>query len=332
MLALLVILGGCELFTNAIEWFGRKLNLSEGAVGSVLAAVGTAMPETMVPLVAILMGDPTDPNRMHIGIGAILGAPFMLSTLAFMVTGLAAIGFRKRRETGVELHVDVGTVQHDLEYFLGIYVLAIVAAFIPSKLVKDLLGVALVGAYAYYVWVHMRSEAPTGEQCELKPLHCTPRFGMNPRLRFVVLQLVVALALIFGGAHLFVSNLSHVAAALGVAPLVLAIIITPIATELPEKFNSVLWVRQSKDTLAIGNITGAMTFQSCIPVAVGLWFTPWALSGNAAALGCAAVALISGTIVTVFLKVRKHLSAYILFCGVPLYIAWLFLAFGGYGG
>ena len=39
-IAFVVILLGAELFTNGIEWFGRKLELAEGAVGSVLAAVG----------------------------------------------------------------------------------------------------------------------------------------------------------------------------------------------------------------------------------------------------------------------------------------------------
>ena len=56
---------------------------------------------------------------------------------------------------------------------------------------------------------------------------------------------------------------------LGAAPLIMSLLITPIATELPEKFNSVLWIRQRKDTLALGNITGAMVFQSTFPVSVG---------------------------------------------------------------
>ena len=54
--AFVIILLGAELFTNGIEWFGRKLELAEGAVGSVLAAVGTALPETMIPIIAILSG------------------------------------------------------------------------------------------------------------------------------------------------------------------------------------------------------------------------------------------------------------------------------------
>ena len=71
--AFVVILAGAELFTNGIEWFGHKLNVAEGAVGSVLAAVGTALPETMIPLIAILLGSGEGANE--IGIGAILGLP-----------------------------------------------------------------------------------------------------------------------------------------------------------------------------------------------------------------------------------------------------------------
>ena len=42
--SLLVILAGAELFTNGVEWIGEGFGLSEGVVGSVLAAVGTALP------------------------------------------------------------------------------------------------------------------------------------------------------------------------------------------------------------------------------------------------------------------------------------------------
>ena len=54
LVSLVVILFAAELFTNGIEWMGRKLGLGEGAVGSVLAAVGTALPETLIPIIAIV--------------------------------------------------------------------------------------------------------------------------------------------------------------------------------------------------------------------------------------------------------------------------------------
>src|SRR5258705_4825775 len=93
--AFLTILAGAELFTNGIERFGKKLDLAEGAVGSVLAAVGTALPETMIPLIAILITGGAAANE--VGVRAILGAPFMLSTLAVFVTRIAVLGVARRR-------------------------------------------------------------------------------------------------------------------------------------------------------------------------------------------------------------------------------------------
>src|SRR4029079_13215694 len=108
--ALAVILLAAELFTNGIEWFGHKLNLAEGAVGSVLAAVGTALPETMIPLIAILLGGGEAAG--HIGVGAILGAPFMLSTLAMFVTGIAVLIAARHREAGDVMPVQTRVLSH----------------------------------------------------------------------------------------------------------------------------------------------------------------------------------------------------------------------------
>ena len=63
---------------------------------------------------------------------------------------------------------------------------------------------------------------------------------------------------------------------LGISALLLSLLIIPIATELPEKVNSILWIRKRKDTLAFGNITGAMVFQGTLLPAIGIMLTPWA--------------------------------------------------------
>jgi cation:H+ antiporter len=96
MLALAIILLGATVFTNGLEWFGKKMNLSDGAVGSIFAAIGTALPETLVPIVAIMFGSPDAGHK--IGVGAIIGAPFMLGTLAFFVSGVAVIVNRSKRD------------------------------------------------------------------------------------------------------------------------------------------------------------------------------------------------------------------------------------------
>jgi cation:H+ antiporter len=86
---LLAIVWGCAIFTNGVEWLGQRYKLSEGAVGSVLAAVGTALPETLIPVVALFGGfilewatgevpEHLAENAEHIGVGAILGAAFSI--------------------------------------------------------------------------------------------------------------------------------------------------------------------------------------------------------------------------------------------------------------
>src|SRR5439155_13856194 len=88
--SLVLILAAAEYFTNGVEWVGEHFGLSEGVVGSVLAAVGTALPETILPLVAIALGHA---SGKEIGVGAILGAPFMLSTLSLFVVGVSVLVF-----------------------------------------------------------------------------------------------------------------------------------------------------------------------------------------------------------------------------------------------
>jgi cation:H+ antiporter len=301
LVALLVILAGAELFTNGIEWVGRKLDLAEGAVGSVLAAVGTAMPETMIPIIAILFtsGD----SGEHIGVGAVLGAPFMLATLAMFVTGVAVLFRRRRSGTDVML-VDKTVLTHDLRYFVLCYALAIGVAFVPADLVavRVATAVALIGIYAWYVREHFAA-APTETTAELGPLRLRriDRPGhradpAEPRLRVVNLQVFVALALIIAGAYVFVDAVGSIASSMGVDEALLALVIAPIATELPEKFNSIIWIRQRKDTLAMGNITGAMVFQSAIPTVIALLFAgaAWSVTSDSAlAFASAGMAFLS---------------------------------------
>src|SRR3979411_736349 len=128
--AFVLILVGAEVFTNGVEWLGLKLRISEGATGSILAALGTATPETLIPVVAILFTNTADSDQ--IGVGAILGAPFMLGTLVMLLIGLPAFALRARRKRDT-LHVDAPHALRDLSFFLVLYTLALVLALIPAE-------------------------------------------------------------------------------------------------------------------------------------------------------------------------------------------------------
>jgi cation:H+ antiporter len=276
-----VILAGALLFTNAVEWIGHRLELGEGAVGSVLAAVGTAMPETLIAIVALIGAKE---GADEVAIGAIVGAPFLLGTLAMGLVGLFAYLYRERREQGLALSAHGPTLERDLIFFLIFFALSLALAWGAPEAVRYPLGVLVILAYPVYIHRTLSGGGEVQDHASIDPLIFERRDERrtDPALAFCVIQLLVGLGAMVGGAHLFVEELLHIAESIGVEAVVLALILAPLATELPEKVNSFFWVREGKDSLALGNITGAMVFQSTIPFGIGLIFTEWALSTNAA--------------------------------------------------
>jgi cation:H+ antiporter len=336
-----LILAGAELFTNGIEWFGHRLDLAEGAVGSVLAAVGTALPETMIPIVAILGSGGTAASE-EVGIGAILGAPFMLSTLAMFVTGLAVFSVARSRDLGDTMLIQPAVISHDIRWFYIGYAIAIGAAFLPADLIwpRWIVGGLLIVLYALYVREHFAAEGAAGSGDDLRPLRLrrldapSRPAAAKPRLRIITIQVVGALILIVGGALVFVRAVEDIAGGLGVSAAILALIVAPIATELPEKLNSVIWVRQGKDTLAMGNITGAMVFQSMIPTVVALVFAPSAWSASSGApivFATVAFAFASSATIFVPMRMRGLLRGRWLLVGGAYYVAFLALVVLGIG-
>jgi cation:H+ antiporter len=275
-----VILAGALLFTNAVEWLGHRLGIGEGAVGSVLAAVGTAMPETLIAIVALIgAAEGAD----EVAIGAIVGAPFLLATLAMGLVGLFAYLYRRRRDQGLELDAHRPTLERDLIFFLVFFGLSLALVWGAPAALRIPVGVLVLVAYPIYISRTISGGGEVQDHGSLDPLlfERRPERRMSPGLLLCSIQLAVGLGAMVGGAHLFVEELLHIAEALGVEAVVLALILAPLATELPEKVNSFFWVREGKDSLALGNITGAMVFQSTIPFGIGLIFTDWELSGNA---------------------------------------------------
>ena len=94
-------------------------------------------------------------------------------------------------------------------------------------------------------------------------------------------------------------QLDALGSALGIRPQLLALLLSPIATELPEILNAVIWVRQGKYRLALANISGAMMIQATVPTALGLFFTPWLLDPSLL-VGGAMTAVAVGTIFLAF--------------------------------
>jgi cation:H+ antiporter len=275
---LIVILVAAEIFVNALEHLGEKLKISEGVTGSLFAAVGTAMPETMVPLLAIFAGSGNAQVGEEIGVGAILGAPLMLSTLSLFLMSLAVL---KRRGIQGHLTPERSGLKRDLDFFLIAFSLAFVALFIPHGEGWVRVAIAIVMVLIYFVYVMMTLRASSklvedGHATEAGSPMLLTRLGLPQNMLFIIVQLAMGLALLVVGAKGFIHGVEAAAPIIGLSALLLSLMIIPIATELPEKVNSILWIRKHKDTLAFGNITGAMVFQGTLLPAIGISLTPWA--------------------------------------------------------
>ncbi len=276
--SVVVTLGGCALFTNGIEWLGKRLKVSEGAVGSIFAAVGTTLPETSIPVIAIFFGNGQE--RTEVGLGAILGAPFMLSTLVLPILAGLLLLYASLGKRAAAFKLDYREVRVDLQFFLFSYGMAVVCAYVPSRPLHYAAALLLVAMYFYYMKLKFVAPEESEGEAEIEPLIFARR-AAKPAYAVIALQGVAGLTGLAAGAHLFVTAAKSIAVELNVSPLLLALLIAPLATELPEMSNSFLWLYRKKDRLAVGNVTGAMVFQGTFPVSVGLLGTDWSLAPSA---------------------------------------------------
>jgi cation:H+ antiporter len=333
------ILLGAEVFTNGVEWLGRRLGLGAGATGSVLAAIGTAMPETVVPVVAIVFTNSVKAD--DIGVGAILGAPFMLATLVMLLIGATAYVFRGKRQR-LTLRVDRAHASRDLGFFLICYSVAVALALLPDPIhgLRSVVGWFFIPAYALYLFLVLRPQERTPidieeereESAAFEGLTATGYAGrlgirtdaQNPPLWLIFAQVLAGFAAIVLGAELFAGFIDRASTTLGLNALLVSLLLVPIATELPEAANSLIWTRDGKDVIALGNVAGSMVLQSTIPVTFGVLLTPWQLGtfGTVAAL----FALVAAGLVFVQLRFRARddslgLSALVL--GGSLYVVFI---------
>lgn len=326
-LMLIVILIAAEVFTNALEHLGEKLGISEGVTGSLFAAVGTALPETMVPLLALLAGTQNGAINEEIGVGSILGAPLMLATLSI---SLMAISVWKRRGTQGHLRPERTGLTRDLNFFIIAFSFAAVAMYVPHTLpaIRYALGACMVMIYFIYVMMTLKASkalVEDGHATEAGGDMFLCKLGLPNNMIVIVVQLVLGVALLIAGAKGFINGVEAAAHIIGISALLLSLLIIPIATELPEKVNSVLWIRKGKDTLAFGNITGAMVFQGTLLPAIGIMLTPWA-PRQEVVLGIAMTML--AAIWLRYLVAKGGLKVWHLLVNGVMYVTYLVLVLG----
>ncbi len=332
LIYIVLIIYTCNFFTNAIEHLGFKLKLGNSATGSILAVIGTSLPETVIPLVAIfgavLLKTNIDVGE-NVALGAIIGSPFMLNTFALFVLGFFVFVFyifKKRKKT--DLSLDYKNVLRDCKYFLFAYIPAILSTFLNSFILKYVVVFYLIALY--FIFVHRTIIKSKESYTEQKPdklmiLKILPFFG-EATLFLVLLQIFLSLVSLIVFSHLFVNEIEIFSKIINVSPLILSLVITPFATELPECVNSVIWVKSSKDDLAVANILGGTIFQATIIVAMGILFTNWKLDFSIMINALLVILCVFLLILNTFLNKKVKLFS-LIFCGLFYFLYLIYLIY-----
>src|SRR6185312_15080790 len=201
----------CEFFVNGVEWLGRKLSVGSTATGTILAAFGTALPESVVTFVAAAFGK-SDAQR-ELGVGAALGGPLVLATIAYATVGLTLIATRQPLRRTADGREEFRRLSRDQAWFLCIFVVKLGLGLIAFAY-KPWLGVLFLSAYAVYFWRELSRDDSGEEQEGLEPLILARRHKGDPPLGLTLLQTLLALIVIFAASRLFVSRLDALGPAL----------------------------------------------------------------------------------------------------------------------
>lgn len=307
--ALLIYLA-CEYFVNGVEWAGRQMAVSQQATGSILAAFGTALPESAITFVAVAFGA-TDAQR-ELGVGAALGGPLVLATIAYATVGVVLLATRQTLPDTPAIRAEFQRLARDQRWFLWIFLCKVALGLVLFAW-KPWLGAVFLVAYGAYFWKEM-SGAEDADELLPEPLKFAPRHAHPPRWA-VAAQTLLALLVIFWASHFFVQQLDALGPQLGMRPQLLALLLSPIATELPETLNAIIWVRQGKHRLALANISGAMMIQATVPTALGLFFTPWMFDESL----IVAAGITTAAIVTMLVAFRRRRISPLLLASMALF-------------
>ncbi|MBQ4646167.1 MAG: hypothetical protein IJB79_02345 [Candidatus Gastranaerophilales bacterium] len=318
LISLITIVLSCILFTNAIEFLGNKLKLGNSATGSILAVIGTGLPELIVPIVAIFGVYFTKTNidvAKDIALGAILGSPFALSTLALFLLSFVLI-IQKRNK----LNVEHSFVLREYKYFLLSYSIAVLFSFGVLYSYRYFAVLFLLLMYGIFVYRTILKSRIACVECECEGLLFLKKNNSNVNL-VLFLQLFFSLFVLVLASHFFVKEINFFSLYFGASPAIIALIITPFATELPECVNSLIWLKQNKDELALANILGAIVFQSTVLFSIGILLTPWNFSESL--FINALFAFLASLVLFVFVLFNKKIClTNLLFCGI-VYFSYL---------
>ena len=273
LLAMLLWLGELTLASWVLSYGAENLSKKYGAkfVGRTLLSVATTLPEIAIVVYAAAGG------FYGTAIGAGLGSNLLMMTLGLAVMLLVAT---TRLSKSPLKGIDVSTFKLDKIFLIATAAISAVLFIDGYSFIDGVIFSGLFGAYLFMALAEMRQErkkekianghAIDGRKLVEAKKESGPSKGQMLK---AVLAFAAGTAGIFFGAGPFIHSLQGYSIEVGVSVIVLAVIISPIAGEMPEKISMILLARKGAAgaSIAVANVLGSKILNNTLLLAVAVF-------------------------------------------------------------
>ena len=230
-----MVLWGADRLTDGATALAQRLGVPQIVIGLTVVAMGTSMPEFFVSLMSAIKG------TSDIAVGNVLGSN-TFNTLAIVgITAMVA-----------PMTISKNTVRKDMPFSV-VASLALLLMCIDGEVSRWDAAILFVGFMVflgYTLYLARKGVAQNVEVVKLENMSYWKACGL----------MLLGLACLVLGSHLFVDGATEVARSLGIPDAVIGLTIVALGTSLPELATSVVAARKGQSAIAIGNVIGSNVF------------------------------------------------------------------------
>jgi cation:H+ antiporter len=243
VLGLALLIKGGDAFVSAAIRIAEFLRMPRVVIGSTLVSLATTTPELVVSLTASSQGAP------GLAVGNAIGSCICNVGL---ILGLTA-SFK---------HVDIHprALRTPLLAMFGFGVLLLLMTF-DLRLSRAQGLILILGGVGYFVYDFVRHarDVKPANVAEAKAIErsVAGRFEWLQGKGGTILQFLGGAAVVVVGSRLLVGAAVHLAAALGIPPMIIGLTVVAVGTSLPELITAVTSSRHAVSDLAVGNVLGS---------------------------------------------------------------------------
>ena len=221
---------GAELIIRGSISFGKKLKVSLFAIGVVIIAGGTSLPELASSINAVVK------NHADLAVGAVIG-----SNIANLILVMAATSFLIPISNINQNQIN----QAWINIFLALVLIAMSFLILPFNF---LFGILSIGLLFFIMFMQVKQGSLDVSDVEEKG---------DYSLIISIIFILVGILLLIYGSDLFVKSAINIANELNIPEAIIGVSLVAFGTSLPELVVGILSAIRRKVDFALGNVLGS---------------------------------------------------------------------------